>query len=69
MKLAHRSLVVALLGAVSAAGGAQTPGAGAQGASVSDSAQAHAAALRFLAAFDSLQLEAVRAALAPDATM
>ena len=69
MKLAHRSPVVALLGAVSAAAGAQTRGAGAEGASVSDSAEAHAAALRFLAAFDSLQLEPVRAALAPDVTM
>ncbi len=61
------STTLALL--VSAAACASGARPAAPGPAASDSAGVHGAAVRFLAAFDSLQWEPFRAALAPDVTV
>jgi ketosteroid isomerase-like protein len=61
--------LAALILTVSAAGGQRSAPASRAAASAADSAGAHAAAVGFLAAFDSLQWEPFRAYFADDVTM
>lgn len=69
MQVAGRLFALtALAGVVGACHGVRGPGAHVSRAGGGDSVEAHAAALRFLAAFDSLQLDAVGAAMASDVT-